>query len=84
MSMTLALRCGHGLQLRDGEDAKDENLPERTPWTFADEGHRIELRMIMTCLTCQTRQEIIGMIEGRLVPIDSTGRLMFDNDEEPA
>jgi hypothetical protein len=79
--MTVALRCAHGLQLRDGEDAKDENLPEHGPWTFAD-GQRVELLDIVTCLVCQTRQEVIGVIADRLVPMDDMGRLMFDNDDE--
>jgi hypothetical protein len=84
MSMTLALACGHGLQLRDGDDTREENLPPKLGgWTFypLNEQHCIELGDIMTCLTCQTNRAITAMVEDRLIPIDEQGRLIFEDPD---
>jgi hypothetical protein len=77
MSLTVAMACGHGLQLRNGEDTYEENLPEEGPWSFypIDEDHLVDLGDIITCLVCQTNQEIIGMVADRLIPMDNSGRL---------
>lgn len=79
MSMTVAMKCGHGLQLRNGDDTHEGKLPEHGPWTFYPFGEDdlVELGDIITCLVCQTNQEIIGMVADRLIPMDDTGRLIL-------
>lgn len=74
--MTIALGCGHGLQLRDGADAAPDQLPQTGPWTFypPNMAHEIEVGDSMTCLVCQTNQEITG-ISPELIPMDNTGKL---------
>jgi hypothetical protein len=79
MSLTVGLACGHGLQLRNGEDTHEENLPAHGPWTFypLDQDDLVDLRDIITCLVCQTNQEIIAIVADRLIPMDDTGRLIL-------
>jgi hypothetical protein len=76
MSMTVALACGHGLQLRNGPDIHPDQLPETGPWTFypPNMAHETEVGDLMTCLVCQTSQEITG-ISPDLIPMTSAGKL---------
>jgi hypothetical protein len=76
MSLTVALRCGHGLQLRNGKDTHEENLPEHGPWTFypLDDEHPVEPGDVITCLVCGTSQSITG-VSPELIPMNDSGRL---------
>lgn len=74
MSMTVHLGCGHGLQLRAGEDTREENLPGHGPWVFypvMDE-HPVDKGDQMTCLVCLTAQEITDISPG-LIPLNDLG-----------
>jgi hypothetical protein len=74
--MTIALGCGHGLQLRDGADAHPDQIPETGPWTFypPNMAHEIEVGDLMTCLVDQRSQEITG-ISPELIPMGNDGKL---------
>jgi hypothetical protein len=74
--MTVALGCGHGLQIRDGQDTREENLPESGPWVFypvMDE-HPLEVGDGMSCVVCMTFQTVTG-ISPELIPIGDSGEL---------
>jgi hypothetical protein len=74
MPGTVALGCGHGLQLLTVQD----RVPDEGPWalypTIAE--HPIELGDLMTCVVCLSAQRVTGIYLG-LVPMDHTGRLVL-------
>lgn len=75
MSMTVGLGCEHWLQLRDGDDTREENLPGEGPWAFypVDDDDEVCVTDLMTCLVCQTSQRVVSVTH-KLVPLTSLGR----------
>jgi hypothetical protein len=75
VSMTVGLECGHWLQLRDREDTREENIPERGPWTFypLDAEDTVGTGDLMTCLVCQTVQQVKS-VTPELIPLSDLGR----------
>jgi hypothetical protein len=74
--MTVALSCGHGLQLRDGPDTLPASLPDHGPWIFypvMDE-HPVEVGDLMTCIVCFSTRTIEG-ISPDLIPMNDMGFL---------
>lgn len=72
MTRTVALSCGHGLQLLTVHDIP----PDDGPWTLYPliEEHPVDVGDRMTCVVCLTTQRITGT-SPELIPMGRTGRL---------
>jgi len=69
---TVALSCGHGLQLLTAQDP----IPDDGPWCLypLDDDNSVEPGDQMTCIACGTVQRVTGT-SPELIPMDHTGRL---------
>jgi len=72
VTRTVALSCGHGLQLLGVHDVP----PDEGPWTMYPliVEHPVDVGDHMTCIVCHTTQTVTGT-SPELIPMDHTGRL---------